>query len=423
MKVLIIGSGGREHALAWKIAQSPKVKKIYVAPGNGGIQGDFECVDVKVTEIDKLLKFATTNKIDLTVVGPEAPLVLGIADIFRDNGLVIFGPDKAGAMLEGSKAFCRSICQQSRVKIAKGKTFTEYNEAKEYIKEQSLPLVVKADGLAAGKGVIIAQSIEEAMNALDMIMLEKSFGEAGAKVIVEEFLNGFEVSILAVCSEKETVLLDPSQDHKRIYDGDKGPNTGGMGAYSPVHAFSDYQKRIVKEEIILPVLTTMADRGIPFRGVLFAGLMVCPNNDIRVLEFNVRFGDPETQAVLPRLDSDLFELLYKSAKGETLKEVKVGWNKNSCVTVVLVSGGYPNDFKKGYEINGLENCKAGDVFVFHAGTELCNRKIVTSGGRVLAVSALGKDVKTAKEKAYSEIKNISFEGMFYRKDISDKNSI
>ena len=419
MKVLVIGSGGREHALVWKLLQSPQVTKLYVAPGNGA-EGRFTKVDIKADETDKLFEFAKKEKIDLTVVGPEAPLVAGISDKFRAHGLLIFGPDKAGAMMEGSKDFCRSVCHESKVKIAEGRTFTSYEEALSYLHQHSLPVVIKADGLAEGKGVVIAQTREEALSALESMMMKKKFGQAGEKVVIEEFLEGYEISILAVCSGLDAVLLEPSQDHKRIYDEDKGPNTGGMGAYCPVPLFRETQKNWVKENIIIPVLKTLNKKGIPYRGVLYAGLMVSPTGDIRVLEFNARFGDPETQTVLPRMKSDFFELLYTAAKGESLKKVNVEWTGDACVTVVAVSSGYPGSYKKGFVIQGLENCTLKDSVVFHAGTLKTNGRVVTNGGRVLAVSSLGKSLKEAKEKSYLTLDNISFEGMFYRRDISDK---
>lgn len=419
MKVLVIGSGGREHALVWKLLQSPKVTKLYVAPGNGA-EGRFTKVDIRVDEVDKLFDFAKKERIDLTVVGPEAPLVAGIADKFRAHGLVIFGPDKAGAMMEGSKDFCRSVCHESHVKIAEGRAFTDYKEALSYLESHALPVVIKADGLAEGKGVVIAQTREEAVSALESMMMKRKFGQAGEKVVIEEFLKGYEISILAVCSGLDAVLLEPSQDHKRIYDEDKGPNTGGMGAYCPVPVFKEEQKKWVKEHIIIPVLKTLNKKGIPYRGVLFAGLMVSPTGDIRVLEFNARFGDPETQTVLPRMTSDFFELLYTAAKGESLQKVAVEWTYESCVTVVAVSSGYPGSYRKGFPIQGLEYCSLKDSVVFHAGTVKTNGQVVTNGGRVLAVSSLGKDLKEAKEKSYLTLDNISFDGMFYRRDISDK---
>ena len=420
MKVLVIGSGGREHALVWKLLQSPKVTKLYAAPGNGA-EGRFTKVDIQADEVDRLFEFAKKEKIDLTVVGPEAPLVAGIADKFRAHGLVVFGPDKAGARMEGSKDFCRSVCHESNVKIAEGKTFTDYEEALGYLHRHALPVVIKADGLAEGKGVVIAQTREEAFSALESMMMKKKFGPAGQKVVIEEFLEGYEISILAVCSGLEAVLLEPSQDHKRIYDEDKGPNTGGMGAYCPVPMFNEAQKKWVKEHVIIPVLQTLNKKGIPYRGVLYAGLMVSPSGEIRVLEFNARFGDPETQTVLPRMKSDFFELLYTAAKGESLQKVPVEWTSDACVTVVAVSSGYPGSYRKGFPIQGLENCELRDSFVFHAGTlNKPDGQVVTNGGRVLAVSSLGKDLKEAKEKSYLTLDQISFEGMFYRRDISDK---
>lgn len=421
MKVLIIGSGGREHALAWKLLQSPKVSKLYAIPGNAGISSVCTCIDsIKTNDIQGILNFALNEKIDLTVVGPEAPLILGIGETFRKNGLNIFGPDSNGALIEGSKDFCRLICSESNVSIAKGQTFTDYNDAKKYLDNHVLPVVIKADGLAEGKGVIIAENKVDANSALKLIMLDKKFGKAGDKVIIEEFLKGYEISILAVCSGLDAILLDPSQDHKRIFDMDLGPNTGGMGAYCPVPGFSNSQKDYVKNNIILPVLKTLNKKGIDYRGVLFAGLMVESEFDIRVLEFNARFGDPETQAVLPRIESDLFEILYSAARGENLSSLPISWSSKSCVSVVAVSKGYPGLYEKGMEISGLEKCNSKDSIVFHAGTVKQDNKVLTNGGRVLAVSSLGKDLIEAKQKSYNTLKNINFENIFYRKDISDK---
>jgi phosphoribosylamine---glycine ligase len=420
MEVLVIGSGGREHALAWKLSQSSQVTRIYCAPGNGGLHAFCTPVSISVKDLPALLTFVKNEKIDLTVVGPEDPLVDGICDSFRAEGLVIYGPDKKSALLEGSKDFTRKICQESGIKIAGGKTFTTSQEALTYLQTQTYPLVIKADGLAAGKGVTIAQNKEEAVDAITNALDKKVFGNAGNKIVIEEFLKGYEVSVLAVCSGLDAVVLDPSQDHKRIFDNDLGPNTGGMGTYSPVPAFSQEQLLWTRNHIILPVLKTMHAQGIPFLGTLFAGLMVLENKEIRLLEFNVRFGDPETQAILPRLEGDLFELLYRAAKGEPISTVPLRWSEEACVCVVAASSGYPGSYKKGLEIKGLELPPEKGCVVFHAGTEKKGNHIYTSGGRVLSVSSLGTDLRKAKEKSYQALKNIHFEGMYFRTDISDK---
>ncbi len=420
MKILIIGSGGREHALAWKLFQSPKVSKIFAAPGNAGMDAFCTRMLIPVTDVESLYHFAKNEKIDLTVVGPEDPLVSGIVNRFWENGLTIFGPDREGAKLEASKDLCRTVCFEAGVKTASGKTFTHFDTAKAYLQTHPLPVVIKADGLSQGKGVVIAETLEGAVLALKNAMLDKHFGTSGDTVVIEEFLRGYEVSILAVCSEMEAVLLDPAQDHKRIYDADQGPNTGGMGTYSPVPAFSAKQKKFVETNIILPVLKRMKERGTPYRGVLFAGLMVCAEDDIRVLEFNVRFGDPETQAVLPRLQGDLFDLLEAAAKGQSLRAIPISWTPEACVCVVAVSGGYPGSYRKGFLIQGTDQTLEPGSFLFHAGTEIKNNILVTQGGRVLGVSSLGQTMKDAKEKSYRTLSHIHFENIFYRKDISDK---
>ncbi|MBN2143744.1 MAG: phosphoribosylamine--glycine ligase [Candidatus Aureabacteria bacterium] len=423
MKVLIIGSGGREHALAWKLSQSPQVKEIYCAPGNGGMRGFCIPVCVDVKDLKSLAVFAQKKQIDLTVVGPEDPLVEGISDIFKAKGLLIYGPSKNAAMLEGSKDFTRQICSRSGIKIAEGRTFTVISQALAYLDKQSYPVVIKADGLAAGKGVTIAQNHAQAVAAVKDAMEQKIFGNAGNKIVIEEFLKGYEVSVLSICSGTDAVVLAPSQDHKRIFDHDKGPNTGGMGTFSPVPAFSPQQLQWTKDHIFVPVLKTMLNQGMPYIGTLFAGLMVLEDHDIRVLEFNVRFGDPETQAILPRFQGDFFEMLYRASKGEPLTDISLKWAEESCVCVVAASSGYPGSYKKGFEIKGLDQPLEKDCTVFHAGTEKKQDRLFTSGGRVLSVASLGKDLKEAKEKSYRALKQIHFDGMYYRTDISDKAGI
>jgi len=419
MKVLVIGQGGREHTLTWKLKQSKKVSKIFCAPGNGGMEKIATCIDIASDDNLKLLEFAKKENIDLVVVGPEQPLVNGIVDLFEENNILIFGPTKKASMLEGSKDFSKRICLQSDVLVAKGETFTNFENAVNYLKDQEFPIVIKADGLAAGKGVVIANSKSEAENALKMMLLDNKFGSSGSQVVIEEFLTGYEVSIFAICSNESTILLAPSQDHKRIFNDDKGPNTGGMGAYSPVPDFTETQKTYVKEKIILPVLKTMKNEGTPFSGLLYAGLMINAKSEIKVLEFNVRFGDPETQVVLPRLENDLFDILYAVAKKEDLSNMKTSWIDGFGVCVVAASKGYPGTYKKGFEIKGL-NDKMLQSEIFHAGTEMKDEKIITSGGRVLCVSSNGKDLKEAKDKCYQSMSKINFEGIYYRTDIADK---
>jgi phosphoribosylamine--glycine ligase len=419
MKVLVIGGGGREHALAWKLSQSPKVAKVYCAPGNAGISEVAECVDIKADDIDALLDFVKYNWIDLTVVGPEAPLTIGVVDAFVKEGRRICGPDKVGAQLEGSKIFAKDFMQKHGIPTAEYRTFTSYLQAEEYVRLKGAPIVVKADGLAAGKGVIVAETVEEATDALKSIMKDRAFGDAGNRVVVEQCLKGEEASFM-ILTDGETVLpLATSQDHKQIFDGDKGPNTGGMGAYSPAPIVDDSLRQVVMKTVIDPMMQGLKRERINFRGVIYVGLMICDGKP-SVLEYNCRFGDPEAQPILMRLESDLFELLKATAEGK-LKDVKVTWKDESAICIVLASPGYPGSYEKGKVIKGLEAFKdSRDVVVFHAGTRLNKGDVVTSGGRVLGVTALGKDIKSAKEKAYQAVEKIQFEGMQYRKDIGDK---
>jgi phosphoribosylamine--glycine ligase len=419
MKVLVIGGGGREHALVWKLSQSPRVDRIYCAPGNAGIAEIAECVDIKPTDADALLDFVKYNWIDLAVVGPEAPLVSGVADAFVKEERLIFGPLKAGAMLEGSKIFAKEFMKKYNIPTAEFRVFSSYLHAEEYVRLKGAPIVIKADGLAAGKGVIVAHSVDEAIKGLRLIMKDRIFGDAGERVVVEEYLEGEEASFMVITDGETVIPLATSQDHKQVYDGDKGPNTGGMGAYSPAPVITRPLREEIMKTIIHPLLKGLKREGIKYRGVIYAGLMIC-NNKPYVLEFNCRFGDPEAQPVLARMKSDLFELLRATAEGK-LRNINVSWRDDAAVCVVLASKGYPGSYEKGKKITGLDKLKdEKDVIVFHAGTRSDNGDIVTSGGRVLGVTALGRDIKEAKQRAYKAIEKINFDGMHYRKDIGDK---
>jgi phosphoribosylamine--glycine ligase len=417
MKILVIGSGGREHALVWKLKQSPRVSEIFCAPGNGGIAGLASCVDIKADDVPGLLKFAKDNKIGLTVVGPEIPLVAGVVDTFEKHGLKIFGPSKAAARLEGSKVFAKDFMVKYHVPTAKYLSFDTLEAAVAGLNEFTLPVVVKADGLAAGKGVIICVTKAEAKLALSEIMIQKVFKDAGAKVVIEEFLVGEEASILAVADGKDFVILESSQDHKRIFDDDKGPNTGGMGAYSPAPVVTPALMKKIALQVIKPVIDGMKKEGAPFKGILYAGIMVTKQGP-KVLEFNTRFGDPETQAVLPRLKSDLLEVMLASVEGG-LRKMKLQWEKRPCVCVVMAAGGYPGDYATGKVITGFEKVSS-EAVVFHAGTRQDGDFIVTSGGRVLGVTALGQDIKDAIKNVYADVGKISFDGVQYRQDIGKK---
>lgn len=419
MKILIVGSGGREHALAWKIAQSPMVKKLFCAPGNPGIAKVAKCVDIKTGNIDELYNFALKQKIDLTVVGPEDALAAGIVDKFRDGRLGIFGPSKRASIIEGSKVFAKTLMRKHGIPTADFKVFEDIKQAKKYAATCEFPLVIKADGLAKGKGVFVCKTLDDANKHLEDIMKGKIFGEAGNKVIIEEFLSGEEVSILAVTDGKTIVPLSSAQDHKAVYDGDKGPNTGGMGAYSPVPLVTDELQFSIEENILVPVVHAMKKENRPYRGVIYAGLMIT-SSGTKVLEFNARFGDPETQVLLMRMKSDLVPLLLSTAKNK-LEDVTIKWNDGVSVCVVMASKGYPDSYEKGLPISGLETLKGLDnVQVFHAGTSMKDGKIVTDGGRVLGVTALGKDIQEAQKTVYDAIRKISFEGAHYRRDICAK---
>jgi phosphoribosylamine--glycine ligase len=419
MKVLVIGSGGREHALVWKISQSPRVKKIYCAPGNAGIAQLAECLPLSAEDVKGLAARAEKERVDLTVVGPEAPLTLGIAEAFKEKGLRIFGPSQKAAEIEGSKALAKDLMKKYGIPTGDSQTFRDHGSAVKYAKGKGAPLVVKADGLAAGKGVVICRSVDEALSALDLIMVQKAFGAAGGKVVVEEFLEGEEASFLAF-TDGETVLpLPTSQDHKAIYDKDQGPNTGGMGAYSPAPVVNEKVHREIMEKVMIPTVRAMAKEGRKYKGVLYAGLMI-KEEKTKVLEFNARLGDPEAQPLLMRMKSDLVPVLEATIDGK-LAGQKVHWEDRATVCVVMASGGYPGSYEKGKVISGLqEAAKVRDTFVFHAGTGLKEGKVVTNGGRVLGVTALGSGIQEAIQRAYEAVAKISWEGVYYRKDIGQK---
>jgi len=419
MKVLVIGGGGREHALVWKIAQSPKVSQIYCAPGNAGISQQATIVPIKANDLNGLLTFASQEKIDLTVVGPEEPLTRGIVDLFESKDLFIFGPSQKAAEIEGSKAFAKEMMKKYRIPTAPCEIFDDHREAITYVRRQGVPIVVKADGLATGKGVIVCKTTEEAIHSVEQIMVEKIFGEAGHRVVIEECLKGEEASFIAFTDGKTILPLASSQDHKQIFDGDRGPNTGGMGAYSPAPVVTDQVHKRIVEEILKPMIEAMAAEGKVYKGVLYAGIMVCDGFP-KVLEFNARFGDPETQPVFMRMKGDIIPMLEACMKGN-LSQWEIEWDDRASVCVVMASKGYPGDYGKGEIIKGLEEVfQMEDVFVFHAGTALKYGQVVTYGGRVLGVTGLGKDIQKAKERAYQAVEKISWDGAYYRKDIGQK---
>ena len=431
MRILVVGSGGREHALVWKIAQSKLVDKIFCAPGNGGISQIAECIDIKIDDIFGLLEFARKEKIDLTVVGPEKALALGIVDEFTKADLKIFGPNKLAANLEASKVFSKELMAKYKVPTASFKVFDSPDAAKKYIEKIGAPCVVKADGLAAGKGVVVAKTVDQAKAAVTSMMQDKIFGDAGKKIIIEECLVGQEASILVITDSKEVLALVSAQDHKRIFDDDQGANTGGMGAYSPTPIVTVDILKEVMDKIIYRIIDGLAKEGITYRGVLYAGIMLTKKGP-QALEFNVRFGDPETQAILPRLKSDLVEVMLATSVGKLSKIGVLEWDTDACVCVVCAAGGYPGNYEKRKVISGLEDAeKIKDIVVFHAGTELRTindvgqrqeREYLTSGGRVLGVTGLGATIKEAIDKTYQAVGKISFEGMHYRKDIGEKAS-
>ncbi len=418
MKILVIGSGGREHALAWKLAQSPRVHKVFVAPGNAGTALESGLENDPANSVAEWIALVRREEIALTVVGPEAPLAAGVVDAFRAEGLPIFGPTKACAQLESSKDFAKQFLVRHNIPTAKYQTFSDAAAAHAYVDAEGAPIVIKADGLAAGKGVVVAMTLEEAHAAIDMMLLGNRMGDAGARVVIEEFMQGEEASFIVMADGRNALAMATSQDHKRLKDGDQGPNTGGMGAYSPAPVVTPQIHARVMREIINPTLAGMASEGHAYSGFLYAGLMIDEAGAPRVVEFNCRFGDPETQPIMMRLKTDLVELLEAGIAGK-LDQVEAEWDRRVALGVVLAAGGYPDDPRKGDLINGLE-ASLEDTHVFHAGTTLRDGKAVSSGGRVLCVTALGDSVKTAQTRAYERINQIGFEGMQYRRDIGHR---
>ena len=423
MKVLVIGGGGREHAFAWKLAQSPKVQMVYVAPGNGGTARDARLENLPITDIAELRQWAIENKIGLTLVGPEAPLAAGVVDEFRAHGLRIFGPTKAAAQLESSKAFSKAFMRRHSIPTAEYATFSDPATAHTYVEQMGAPIVVKADGLAAGKGVVVAMTLEEAHAAIDFMLLENTLGvshnEGVARVVIEEFLEGEEASFMVLCDGRKVVTLATSQDHKRLQDGDQGPNTGGMGAYSPAPVVTPQVHARAMREIILPTLKGMEKDGIPYTGFLYAGLMIDSQGQVKTLEFNCRMGDPETQPILMRLKTDLLDVLLAATEpgaGEAFAQTELEWDRRIALGVVMAAGGYPLAPRKGAVISGLPK-DTEDAVVFHAGTTQVGDDLQVSGGRVLCVTALGDSVKQAQQRAYQTLQSITFEGLQYRTDI------
>ena len=419
MKVLVVGGGGREHTLVWKLSQSPRITKLYCAPGNGGIAELAECVDIQMTDIQGIVDFVKVNKIDLTVVAPDDPLAMGMVDALENNGLRAFGPRKDAAIIEASKVFAKDLMKKYQIPSAQYEVFNQFEQAISYLDGLDYPVVIKADGLALGKGVVIAQTRMEAENALKSIMIERIFGQAGEQVLIEEFMTGPEVSILAFTDGKSIVPMVSSQDHKRAYDNDQGPNTGGMGTFSPSPKYTPEIAAYAEENIIRPTMEAMNNEDRQFKGVLYFGLMLTPQGP-KVLEYNARFGDPETQVVLPRLKTDLLDIL-EAVIDQRLDQIHIEWEDNAAVCVVLASGGYPGKYKKGLlitgidEVNNLEN-----TMVFHAGTKVTDQGIVTNGGRVLGVTTLGRNLMDARTRVYNNLKLINFDDMQYRKDIGIK---
>lgn len=419
MKVLVIGSGGREHALAWKLARSPRVTKLYCAPGNAGIEQVATCVAVPADDIAGLRAFAQSERIALTVVGPEAPLAEGIADEFRKARLRIFGPTRAAAQLESSKTFSKELMVRHGIPTARAQSFTELKPALDYLERERAPIVVKADGLAQGKGVVVAATLEEAREALVAMLDKRTFGQSGSRVVIEEFLDGEELTIMAFTDGSAVVPMPPAQDHKRVGDGDTGPNTGGMGAYAPAPLGSPALRTAVLDQILKPVVAAMSKAGSPFAGVLYAGLMVVKGKPY-VLEFNARFGDPETQAVLPLLKTDLVDVV-EAVIEHRLDQIAVEWDNRAAVCVVMASGGYPGAYQTGLPIAGLpEKVLSDDVLVYHAGTKRQGNNVVTAGGRVLGVTGIGASLKDARARAYEMVRRISFPGCHYRSDIAQR---
>ena len=414
MRILVVGGGGREHAICWKLNNESNVEKIYCAPGNAGISNVAECIDIGDSDIENLLKFAKENQIDLTIVGPEIPLVAGIVDAFEKEGLKIFGPNKKCAQLEGSKSFSKDFMIRHNLPTAKYKEYTDLDEAISEIDSFGYPVVIKADGLAAGKGVVIPENREDAITTLKEMMSDKKFGKAGDKIVVEEFLNGIETSILAFVDNDTIVPMVSSKDHKKVFEGEAGLNTGGMGTFSPSEIYTDELAKEIREKILDKTLEGFKKDNLNYKGILFVGLMITEDGP-KILEYNVRFGDPETQSVLFRLDTDLNKII-SAILDNNLKNIEINYSKEEAICVMLTSGGYPENYEKGKVISGLENLDS-DIVVFHSGTKFDNGNIVTNGGRVIGITAKGKTVKEAGEKVYENIKKINFEGMHYRKDI------
>ena len=414
MKILVVGGGGREHAICWKLSNESNVEKIYCAPGNAGISNVAQCIDIQDSDIENLLKFAKENQIDLTIVGPEIPLVAGIVDAFEKEGLKIFGPNKKCAQLEGSKSFSKDFMIRHNLPTAKYKEYTDLDEAISEIDSFGYPVVIKADGLAAGKGVVIPENREDAITTLKEMMSDKKFGKAGDKIVVEEFLNGIETSILAFVDNDTIVPMVSSKDHKKVFEGETGLNTGGMGTFSPSEIYTDELAKEVQEKILDKTLEGFKKDNLNYKGILFVGLMITEDGP-KILEYNVRFGDPETQSVLFRLDTDLNKII-SAILDNNLKNIEINYSKEEAICVMLTSGGYPESYEKGKVISGLENLDS-DIVVFHSGTKFDNENIVTNGGRVIGITAKGKTVKEAGEKVYENIKKINFEKMHYRKDI------
>ncbi|MCK4912983.1 MAG: phosphoribosylamine--glycine ligase [Planctomycetes bacterium] len=419
MKVLLVGSGGREHAIAWKLAKSKKLTKLYIAPGNAGTAECGENVPVAADKIEKLVDFAKQNKIKLVIIGPEVPLAAGLADLLESAGIKVFGPGKEAAKLEADKAFAKQLMRAVSISTAEGQIFDRFEDAKAFIASRDEAVVIKAAGLAAGKGVFVCDDPADGIIIAEKIMCDKMFGSAGEKIIVEDKLLGEEASILALVDGRNIYCLESSQDHKAIGEGDTGPNTGGMGAYSPAPIVTDKLMKQISREVLVPIVDGMNRNGTPYKGVLYAGIMVTAAGP-RVLEFNVRFGDPETQPILMRLKNDLLEVILAVCNGR-LDDITLNWDSRPAVCVVMAAGGYPGEYEKGKEITGLKEAAAmKDVVVFHAGTKKLDSRIVTNGGRVLGVTALGETISAAKQKAYEAVEKIKFDGAYYRKDIADK---
>lgn len=419
MKILVIGGGGREHAIVWKLAQSPKASEIYCAPGNAGIAELATCVDIAATDVEALAAWAVENKIDLTVVGMDDPLMLGVVDLFEEKGLKVFGPRQNAAILEGSKVFSKDLMKKYAIPTAGYEVFTDAAKAKAYLESCDYPTVLKADGLALGKGVLICNNREEAIEGVEAIMVDQKFGDAGRTMVVEEFMTGPEVSVLSFCDGETVLPMVSAQDHKRAYDNDEGLNTGGMGTFSPSKHYTDAMHQEAIETIFKPTLAAMKAEGRPFTGIIFFGLMLTPKGT-RVLEYNARFGDPEAQVVLPRLKTDLVDVFEAAVEGR-LSEIDLQWDDRSAVCVVEASGGYPVAYTKGYEINGLEEQKVKeDVTVFHAGTRFDGDKIVTNGGRVLGITAMGASIEEARKVAYEAVAEVDFKDKHFRTDIGIK---